>query len=220
MLLEKQAKREITKRQKDTLKRLKTDYKNTKEAIKQNWFYKQVLTSKELKNIDNTTEKETTKILKEAIKKEYQKDLVKALKKIEAIKSHNYKECSWGVCSIDWVRNRIWGNCPHGEYRNGHDYKKYRSVTGYGYDKLSTLTAEMFNDDLFLLSYIANYIEKHAINNDNIRKKLGYGIHLSSGKPHFDGGVGVECHIKILKNLGFKVTHNETKRSDYIEYSK
>ena len=220
MKLEKQAKREIAKRQKDILKRLKTDYKSTKEAIKQNWFYRQVLSTKEFKKIDTMTETQVTNILKEAIKKSYQKDLQNALKKIAVIKSYDFKQCKWGVCTIDWVKNRTWGNCPRGEYRNGHDYKEYRSVTGCGYDKLSTLTAEMFNDDLFLLSYIAHYIETHAVNDDNIREKLGYGIHLSNGKPYFDGGVGVSCHIAILKKLGFKVTHNETRKSDYIEYSK
>ena len=75
----------------------------------------------------------------------------------------------------------------------------------------------MFNEDVNLMSYIFNYCEKHAINRDNIQKKLGYGISIFNGVVHFDGGVGVECHISILKKLGFNVWHAGTRNSDIIE---
>lgn len=220
MKLEKQAEKEIKSQEKETLSRLKKDYATAHEAVQKNWYYRQLLSKKQLENINTISEKELKNILKMAIAKYYEKELKSALKKIEAIKSNDFNFCQWGVCSIDWVNNRTWGYCPRGEYRNGHDHKEYRSVTGCGYDKLSTLTADMFNEDMFLRSYIANYIEKHAINKDNIREKLGYGIRIINGRPHFDGGVGVSCHIAILKKLGFKVVHNETKRSDYIEFER
>lgn len=220
MLLEKQAQKELKQQQKESLNRLKNDYETAHDAVKNSWFYRQLLSKKQLDKIDDMSEKELKSVLKFAIAQYYEKELKSALKKIQAIKSHNFNDCHWGACSIDWVNNRTWGNCPRGEYRNGHNYQNYRSITGCGYDKLSTLTADMFNDDMFLRSYIANYIEKHAINKDNIRKKLGYGIRIVNGRPYFDGGVGVNCHISILKKLGFKVVYTETKRSDYIEFTK
>lgn len=220
MKLEKQAEKEIRKQHKETLSRLTKDFTSTKEAIKQSWFYREVLTKKELAKVETMTEREVKSMLKIAIDKYYQKELKNALKKLENIKSFDFSQCHGGVCSIDWVNNRTWGYCPRGNYRNGHGYMEFRSVTGCGYDKLSTLTAEMFNADMFLKAYIANYIEKHAINDDNIREKLGYGIRIVRGRPYFDGGVGVRCHIDILKKLGFKVIHTETKKSDYIEYNR
>lgn len=223
MLLEKQAKKELEQTKQNNLNHFKK-FKTVKELndfLSGWWYFRTLLNKKELETVQKTKSiKEAKTIIKKAIEREHEKDLKKALKMINAIKSNDFKQCQWGVCSIDWIKNRTWGNCPRGEYRNGHVYKEYRSITGCGFDKLSTLTADMFNEDMFLRSYVCNYIEKHAINKDNIREKLGYGIHLTHGRPVFDGGVGVECHLRILKKLGFKVTHNETQRSDYIEYSK
>ena len=219
MKLEKQLQKENKKRMLESIKRI-NDYASAKEAVKNSWYFKSVLTKKEFNNIEALNEKEALKVLKNAIIRDYTKELQKDLKRLENIKNVDFKECHYGVCSIDWIKNRTWGNCPRGEYRNGHNYQEFKSVTGYGYDKLSTLTANMLNSDIYLISYVANYIEKHAINNENIRERLGYGIRISSGLPCFDGGVGVDCHKRILQKLGFKVTHNATRSSDYIEYTK
>lgn len=45
-------------------------------------------------------------------------------------------------------------------------------------------------------------------------------IILESVLSYFEGAVGVECHKSILKKLGFKVIHNETKKSDFIEFER
>lgn len=219
MKLEKQLQKENKKRMLESINRI-NGYANAKEAAKNSWYFKSVLTKKEFNNIETLSEKEALKVLKNAIIRDYAKELQKDLKRLENIKNVDFKECCYGVCSIDWIKNRTWGYCPRGEYRNGHSYQEFKSVTGCGYDKLSTLTADMFNSDIYLISYIANYIEKHAINSENIQERLGYGIRISSGLPHFASAVGVDCHKRILQKLGFKVTHNATNRSDYIEYTK
>ena len=49
----------------------------------------------------------------------------------------------------------------------------------------------------------------YKIKNDSPEKKnhdlFGYGSGYFE-LPAFEGGVGIECHVDILKRLGFKVT--------------
>ena len=220
------AKKNITKQLKLDLKFFKSEVKNMEQlkSSLSSWVYRDKMTKTILDKIQNDKVNVSggKKLVMDRLTKYYNNKLDKVLKEIEHVKSHDYNLCRWGQCSIDWVRNNTWGNCPKGYYRNGHAYSEYRSVTGCGYDKLSTLTANMFNNDIYLKSLLVNYIEKHNITSDNIESKLGYGIRLSSitGMPYFVGAVGVECHVRILKKLGFKVTHNETRKADFIEFER
>lgn len=217
MKLEKQLQKELKARFNESLKTIK-NFESIDKIL--NWYYyRNLLTTKQYKQAQNgeLTLKEVKKMLIDGLQKEQEKTYKKELLKINYIMAQ--PSSNWGECSIDWVRNRTWGNCPRGEYRNGFDYKVYRSVTGCGYCKLSTLTANMLNDDINLMSYIYKFVEKHHINKDNIQNKLGYGIRIYDGKPYFEGGVGVECHKRILEKLGFNVQHYETKRSDIITFT-
>ena len=151
------------------------------------------------------------------MKAEDEKELKEDIKEIQEIKAINDDRKINITCKIEWYRNRVWGNCPKGDYYNncGHDY--IGGITGCGYDKLSSWTAKAFNNDKFLKSYIYKYCEKHNVNKNNIRKKLGYGISIWNGKASFEGGVGLSSHINILKNLGFKVEHREGRSWDLLE---
>ncbi|MBR1619324.1 hypothetical protein IJ674_05470 [bacterium] len=223
---ETKAKQNITKQLKLDLKFFKSEVQ-TMEQLKTSlsgWYYREKMTDTIIKNInsDKYDLKQAKEVISKRLNKFYDNKLNKVLADIESVKKVDKSACRWGQCMIDWNRNATWGNCPKGSYRNGHAFTDYRSVTGCGYDKLSTLTANMFNDDKYLISFILDYCEKHNITNDNIRERLGYGIRLStiSNLPYFEGAVGVECHINILKRLGFKVAHNETKKSDFIEFER
>lgn len=223
---ETKAKQNITKQLKLDLKFFKSEVK-TMEQLKSSlsgWYYKEKMTNTIIKNVnsDKYNLKQAKEVIAKRLNKFYANKLIKVLADIESVKKVDKSACRWGQCMIDWNRNATWGNCPRGSYRNGHAFTDYRSVTGCGYDKLSTLTANMFNDDKYLISFILDYCEKHNITNDNIRERLGYGIRLSSvsGLPYFEGGSRCKCHISILKRLGFKVTHNETKKSDFIEFER
>lgn len=217
MKLEKQLQKELKQRMQSSLKQIK-DIK-TKEELFGWHYYRNLLTKKQLKQAQDNelTLKEVKQILINKLQKENEKTYTKEVKKINAILSQD--DIRWGECSIDWVKNSTWGNCPRGDYRNGFKYQEYRSVTGCGYCKLSTLTANMFNEDVNLMSYIYKFVEKHHVNKDNIQNKLGYGIRIYNGQPQFEGGVGLECHIRILKNLGFEVQHYETRKSDILTFS-
>lgn len=222
-----------TKTRQNITKQLKLDLKffksevQTMEQLKTSlsgWYYREKITNTIIKNInsDKYDLKQAKEVISKRLIKFYDNKLNKVLADIENVKKVDKSACRWGQCMIDWNRNATWGNCPKGSYRNGHAFTDYKSVTGCGYDKLSTLTANMFNNDKYLISFILDYCEKHNITNDNIRERLGYGIRLSSvsGLPYFEGAVGVECHKSILKKLGFKVIHNETKKSDFIEFER
>lgn len=180
--------------------------------------YRQDMTTKQLKVFneckENNNIKLALKIVKQSRKKYYTKLFKRKLKRIEEIS--NASDFKYSVCDIDWVRNSTWGMCPRGTYKNGYEFKNYKSITGYGYDKLSTLTANMFNEDLTLMKLVCNKLYKYNINKNNIQDKLGYGIRISYGVPYFEGAVGVECHIKIFKNLGLIARHLETSKTDYI----
>ena len=215
MLLEKQAEKQMKEQKQTSAKRVKAmkDFKEVKES----WYLKKLLTNTQIKKIDAgmLTLKEVKKIMLEKIEKEHEKELTKRIARIQAIKKADFVR--FAKCEIDWRRSATWGANPGGSYRNGFKYQEYKGIGGCGYDKLSTLTANMFNEDINLMSYIFNYCEKHAINKDNIQSKLGYGIRIFNGVVYFEGGVGVDCHISILKKLGFKVWHASTKNADIIE---
>lgn len=220
------AKSEIARQLKLELDFYKKDVK-TMEQLKcstDGWSCKEKLTPTIIKNIRNdkyATLKEAKTVIYKRLRKLYDNKLTKILDEIAELKAINPKDCKWGQCAIDWTKNNTWGSCPKGSYKNGHDYVEYRSVTGCGYDKLSTLTAKMFNEDKYLMSYVLNLVEKYNITQDNIRERLGYGIRISDiGMPYFEGAVGIECHKRILQNLGFKVTHNETCKSDFISFER
>ena len=200
MLLEKQAKKQMTESKNDSIKRVKA-IKNAKD-IMQAWYLKQLLTKRQIEklNAGELTMPEVKKIMIAKIEKDFTKDLEKRLNQIKNLKQNDFVR--FAKCEIDWRRSNTWGWCPAGCYRNGFKYQEYRSVTGCGYDKLSTLTAQMFNEDVNLMAYIMQYVEKHAINKDNIRNKLGYGIGISNGKIYFD------------------VWHASTKSADIIEISR
>lgn len=209
-------KKEIKENYKTFLKTIKERKDNFEELDMPT--YMEDMTTKQLKIFNECKETNNTKlavqIIKASRKKYYNKLFKRKLKKIEAI--CNAVEFRFAVCDIDWVKNSTWGNCPRGTYRNGYEFKTYRSITGCGYDKLSTLTANMFNEDLNLMKLVCNKIYKNNINKNNIQDKLGYGIRISFGVPYFEGAVGVDCHTRILQNLGLIAQHLDTRRTDYI----
>lgn len=214
MLLEKQAEKQMTKRKDERIKRIKA-CKNLDDVIKSR-YCEQFLTKRQLEKLNSgeLTLPEAKKIMIARIEKDFTKELSQQLNKIKSVKASS--RINSIRCEIDWVKNNTWGYCPKGCYRNGYKYQEFKSITGHGFDKLSTLMADMFNSDNNLIAFVIDYIEKHHINEDNIEYKLGYGIKIYNGMPHFSHGVGVDCYETILLKLGFKVQHFSTEQSDII----
>lgn len=121
------------------------------------------------------------------------------------------------VIYVEWTKSRMWGNNPRATTNTDYNGK---SIGGYGYDKESTATAGALNNDKRILKVLYAMKEKELNNRkpfyteqngreENSERAInqflyGYGSGYSI-LPHFEGGVGVSCHWRILEKAGFKV---------------
>lgn len=143
------------------------------------------------------------------------------IKKELAIMSEekNQKPVSCIRINIEWHRSRTWGFCPSAEcwvsYKDGtSDYSKGYRASGCGYDKESTVIAEIFNRYLKYKLYEKHEL-KSRINGEEVNHP--YGVYYYNGdiqkqsqesgyiwKPSFSGGVGTSCYYDIAKFIGGK----------------
>lgn len=121
------------------------------------------------------------------IKKEKNQKVIKALK-----------------ISIEWKKNKTWGANPFASveisYLDGSFYRGGNyTCTGCGYDKESTVIAEIFND--FLKYALWNKLD---IINDE-KSIVPYGIYHWIDQDNnlesvdFSGGIGTSCYYRIAK---------------------
>lgn len=100
--------------------------------------------------------------------------------------------------SIEWRKSRTWGSNPHmtakvwGEdkYIGTFNY----TCSGCGYDKESTVIADVFNEVLRYKLFLVDGV-----------KGVPYGIHLpdkSRQFPYYDGGIGTDCYSSISEYIG------------------
>lgn len=120
--------------------------------------------------------------------------------------------------SIEWRKSPTWGCNPHltgsvvttdGECH----YDKDVTCSGCGYDKESTVMAE------FLNAYLQGMLWRKR----NFRtRKPPYGVRYQKGwMPYFEGGVGADCTVSVLKWLGFKLTSSSHGKTwDFYEFHK
>ena len=104
---------------------------------------------------------------------------------------------------IEWHKSRTWGNNPSLEYwadtADGQRlYGDGITCSGCGYDKESTVVAEVFNK-LCLGMAIRKWKR-------NKKKQIPYGLRLGD-YPYFEGGVGIERYKSIAEYLGGKMEH-------------
>lgn len=133
----------------------------------------------------------------------------------------NQREVESLTITIEWKRSATWGSNPNatvevtyksGENRFYRDQQVFK-CSGCGYDKESTVIAEIFNKYLKYKLY-----QKHEWK-DRINQKdtnHPYGVYYYNGdiekqdesgyiyKPSFNGGVGTECYYKIAEFIGGK----------------
>lgn len=119
--------------------------------------------------------------------------------------------------TIEWKKSYTWGMNPNAsvdvEYKDG-DSRFYRDsgfkCSGCGYDKESTVIAEIFNK---YLKYKLHdlHIELNA---KDTNKEIPYGIDCYRlNNPHYSGGVGTSCYYHIAKFIGGKfenITNGKT----------
>lgn len=155
--------------------------------------------------------------LSEEQKKANREAKVKAKKEAQEIariaNEKNQPEVKSITISIEWKKSRMWGYNPHamaevtfndknsGEWRTGFYRKDGYTCSGYGYDKESTVIAEIFNDFLKYKLYRELIPVDTWLNGE--KGKLPYGIYLGNYRS-FAGGIGTDCYYRIAEAIGGK----------------
>jgi hypothetical protein len=161
---------------------------------------------------------------KRAEQRKAQKEIAKELKRIE-IETSQLKVESITI-SIEWKKSRMWRYNPHAmAVVRFHDGQSATFVeqdgftcSGCGYDKESTVIADIFNSFL-----------KYKLHNENLdREAKPYGIRFHEHTIHsqifihagYDGGIGTSCYTKISEYIGGKFEHIASgKTFDVYEYT-
>ena len=142
-----------------------------------------------------------------------EKEIKKEFEKIDSVFSAPDKLERSLMINIVFHKSRTWGYCPIAEDNRGN---KTSSITGCGYDKESTASAEILNLNNTILKRM------YALKNENIDAKNGDLFGYGSGYgflPYFEGGVGVDCHVRILEKIGFKVEKMGTNTTTILTVS-
>lgn len=128
------------------------------------------------------------------------------------------------VITLEWSRGSMQAMQAKPYTNYGFEGSK---TGGWGYDKASSATAKAMNNHLPLLKLL--YAKKEKLlatwkgkNNKNAfnREILGYGSGYNI-LPRFEGGVGVNSHIRIIEGLGLIWQNvSNTERTDVYLISK
>lgn len=178
--------------------------------------------------------KEPCKTCKNQEQKSMQKKLDKQEREIKAHKDQ--KPVKELIIKIEWKRSRTWGNNPHAEAEVFFHDGSFQRGTGYtcsgcGYDKESTVIADIFNQFLRYKLYQRRKL-KSRINGEG--KSHPYGVYYFNGttghhsssepwykwKPSYIGGVGTSCYYNIGEFIGGKFEHiTSGKTFDVYKYT-
>ena len=147
------------------------------------------------------------------------KELARELQRIENEK--NQLPIDSITINIEWKKNWTWGANPHCEariaFKNGHYITSpVYTASGCGYDKESTVIADVFNDYLKYKLW-AKTIEQCARQDYDWKEKGGAPYGVSAGtyawresEPlrieyrSFSGGIGTNCYKAIGEFIGGK----------------
>lgn len=213
--------KKLTKQvKKENEKELKKAISNLNKAKKEDfinlWYYSEKLTKRQKEKL---TKKEQKEILKNKIIKDYEKRLIKNLKRIDTIKNAN-QNVETITINVDWVKNPTWGYNPHATIYTNNGETTEGKASGCGYDKESTAIAEALNknNDILKLLYIAKN-KKMTLKNTNNHDILGYGSGYGV-LPYFEGGVGVSSLLNIFKKLNYNIVEHHTEKSDFYTITK
>lgn len=170
-------------------------------------------TQREKFDLDTLKEKVITKL-----KTKSEKSLNSRIESINSIVENTSKVKEIKI-SIKWIKNRTWGYCPKSEIELWSDegYERYtcRTVTGYGFCKLSTAIANLLMESNNLVAEL--YTIKNKPRNINIHNHGVFGYGSGYGiLPYFEGGVGERSILGVLENLNFKlVSSNSTATTNF-----
>lgn len=111
---------------------------------------------------------------------------------------------------IDWYKHRTWGFCPRltafiTYADKTTERREYGNVTGYGYDKESTIMANLFNDVLaYKLYEVEDYKGVYGMHSYEV-----YGTRMAA----YEGGIGMSCYYPIASFIGGELRKIESIRN-------
>lgn len=144
-------------------------------------------------------------------RKEARKAAIQSAKEAARIEAErNQKPVKSITINIEWVKSRTWGWNPNAEARVEYQDGSFECVGGFkcsgcGYDKGSTVIADVFNRFLKYKLYNseafdAAWIAKH--NYAYSEKPRPYGIYIREAYRGYAGGIGASCYTAISEYIG------------------
>lgn len=128
-----------------------------------------------------------------------ERERLKDLARIEAEK--NQKPVKRMEISVEWVRSATWGMNPRTSGKVQFQDGTWDSIpefkcSGCGYDKESTVVAEVF--DHYLKAELWKRMGETG---------LPYGVTINPRWCNFHGGIGMSGYYRIVEWLGGKMSH-------------
>ena len=144
----------------------------------------------------------------------YSKRLARTTEKID--RAENAPELLSIDISVEWKKNRTWGNNPTAKVRawtGSHSTESgIGSASGCGYDKESAAIADALNSCPSVMSALYEIAEQIGARKEEYREKIGYGSGYSI-LPYFEGGVGVSCYYQIFDAMGYTMRHTASGKT-------
>lgn len=163
--------------------------------------------------------KKLTNEEKKAKIEQRKQDEIKAKELTRIEQEKNQPKVKELTITIEWKKSRTWGNNPHAEAKaifhdpnaGNYGFKCVGNYTcsGCGYDKESTVIADIFNDFLKYKLWELNISLTKKNNGGEVfdihKNNIPYGIVCYSiDEPHYSGGIGTSCYYKISEFIGGK----------------
>lgn len=113
-------------------------------------------------------------------------------------KKFNMRPVQSITIQIEWKKSRVWGRNPHAvasvAFHDGtFEMSKTYKASGCGYDKASTVVADIFNEYL-----------KYKLLEPGLPAERPYGVHVNEKFAFFDGGIGISAYRAISEYIGGK----------------
>lgn len=111
--------------------------------------------------------------------------------------------------TIEWKRSRTWGMNPHAEaevryHDGGFERSAIARASGCGYDKESTVIAELFNTYLKYKLWAMTAEQIKGGHGSMDKGPAPYGISVYSDGRYYSGGIGTSCYYGIAEYIGGK----------------
>lgn len=111
---------------------------------------------------------------------------------------------------VEWVESPTWGPCPKAELWADGCHFTGQTVKGYGYDQLSTATAEALNAAPAVTRLLCEAYERGDA--------MPYGVCVSKGRlPSFMGGCGIDRQEAFFDQVGAKWHHQGGEGFDSVQ---